>query len=127
MEERIETHRFYKEGTSWYIDLPAYLEEGGSLGDLLMVAGADTMLDYMACGEKEVTVALSTAPFSGADVLELTEKCDPSVGGAYYLLRYYEGKHLDQRMWLCGVTEYVFGYLPESIYVKRVSAGASSL
>jgi len=127
MDDCIETHRFYKDGTSWYIDLPAYLEEGGSLGDLLMVAGADTMLDHMAGGEKEVTVELSTTPFPGADELELTEKCDPSMGGAYYLLRTYEGSPINHRMWLCGVTEYVFGYLPERIYIRRLSAGAPSL
>lgn len=30
----METHRFYKGGISWYIDLTAYLEQGGSPGDL---------------------------------------------------------------------------------------------
>ena len=45
----MQTHRFYKEEHGgWYIDLPAYLEQGGAKGDLAMVAGADTMLDIMA-------------------------------------------------------------------------------
>lgn len=45
----MKTHTFYKdEYGGWYMDLPEYLEQGGSKGDLAMVAGADTMLDSIA-------------------------------------------------------------------------------
>jgi hypothetical protein len=115
----METHRFYKDGISWYIDLPSYLEQGGSLGDLQMVDGADKMLDIMAGNEQDVVIQISTEPFQGADVLVMTEKCDPYIGGAYYLLKHFEGQEINRNMWLCGVTEFVFGYLPERIYVKR--------
>ncbi len=120
----METHRFYKDGISWYIDLPAYLEQGGSRGDLQMVAGADKMLDMMAGSKKDVVVQISTEPFQGANILELSEKCDPYIGGAYYLLRNYEGQNINQRMWLCQVTEFVFGNLPDRIYIKRTNNDA---
>jgi hypothetical protein len=63
---------------------------------------------------------MNTEFFEGADMLELTEKCDPYIGGGYYLLGEWEGKQLMRTMWLCAVTEFVFGYLPERIFVKRV-------
>jgi hypothetical protein len=110
---------FIKEPTGWYIDLPQFIEEGGSKGDLAMVEGADTMLDIVAAGDDTVTLALHTEAFDRADMLELTEKCDPFVGGGYYLLRYWEGKQVMHTMWLCAVTEYVFNYLPEKIFIRR--------
>jgi hypothetical protein len=116
----METHRFYKDGISWYIDLPAYLEQGGTIGDLQMVDGADKMLDIVAAGKSDVVLQISTEAFGQADVLELMEKCDPYIGGGYYLLKDYEGQTFNQRMWLCQVTEFVFGDLPSHIYIKRV-------
>jgi hypothetical protein len=50
----VQTYRFIKEGTEWYIDLPEYIENGGSKGDLQMVEGADTMLDIISAGGDEV-------------------------------------------------------------------------
>lgn len=122
----METHRFYKNGVSWYIDLPAYLEQGGSIGDLQMVDGADKMLDIMAGSNQDVVVQISTEPFERSDVLELTEKCDPFIGGAYYVLKNYEGQAINQRMWLCQVTEFVFGDPPALIYVKRIDTQSNT-
>jgi hypothetical protein len=118
----METRRFYKEGGSWYIDLPEYLAQGGSLGELQMVAGADTMLDRMAGGAEEVWLLFSPVPFDGADELVMTARCAPEVSGAYYLLKQYEGQYIEQPMWLCGVTDFVFGELPSHIYIKRVAS-----
>ncbi|OLY91453.1 hypothetical protein SAMN05444008_1288 [Cnuella takakiae] len=115
----MQTHRFIKEYGGWYIDLPQYLEQGGSKGDLAMVEGADTMLDYIAAGDTDVVLSLSETPFEGADELKLEALRDPVIGGGYYLLDQFEGKNLQQRMWLCGVTEFVFGKMPDRIYVRR--------
>ena len=82
----MKTHRFYKDGTSWYIDLPAYLEQGGTKGDLQMVDGADKMLAIVAEGKSDVVLQIATEPFEKADALELIEKCDPSIGGGDYFL-----------------------------------------
>jgi hypothetical protein len=115
----MKAYKFIKTGQEWYIDLPEYLEQGGSIGDLQMVDGADKMLDLMAGNENTVTLLISKEQFDGADMLTLTEKCDPYIGGGYYIMKEYEGQEINQTMWLCQVTEFVFGDLPQQIYVKR--------
>ena len=115
----MKTHRFYRENGGWYIDLPQYIAQGGSKGALAMVAGADTMLDVVAGERKDVTLRMDVKPFEGADEITLAQVCDPSVGGGNYFMKSFEGLEVDRPMWLCGVTEFVFGYLPEKIFVKR--------
>lgn len=115
----MKEHRFYRENGGWYIDLPSYIEQGGSKGALAMVAGADTMLDIVAGKAKEVTIQMDVQPFAGADELVLTELCHPTSGGGYYFMKNFEGKEVAQNMWLCSVTSFVFGYMPEKIFVKR--------
>src|SRR6187551_795017 len=99
----MKTYKFIKTGRDWYIDLPEYIEQGGSIGDLQMVDGADKMLDMMAEGKNSVT---------------LTEKCDPYIGGGYYIMKQYEGQEINRTMWLCQVTEFVFGDIPPLIFVR---------
>lgn len=115
----MKQHRFYREDGGWYIDLPNYLAQGGSKGDLAMISGADTMLDIIAGNEESLTIQMDTVPFEKADKLLLTELCDPVLGGGYYLMKEFEGKEVNQTMWLCAVTEFVFGNIPERIYVRR--------
>ena len=122
----METYMFVKEGSEWYIDLPEYLEQGGAKRDLQMVEGADTMLDVMAERGSTVVLNMAEEPFEGADELVLVEKCDPSMGGGYYLMEKYNGKAVNQRMWLCQVTEFVFGKLPERFFVKQEEEDASA-
>lgn len=115
----MKTYTFNKEGRDWYIDLPEFIEQGGSKGDLQMVEGADTMLEIMSNSGSSVVLTIDRTPFNGADVLDLVERCDPYVGGGYYKLHKFEEKVFDKTMWLCGVTEFVFGDLPQKIFVKR--------
>jgi len=116
----MKQHRFAREGGGWYIDLPEYLEQGGSKGDLAMVSGADTMLDIIADADNEVTLQIDIMPFEGSDELVLTELCDPVLGGGYYFMKKFEAKEVNQDIWLCEVTRFVFGDIPPRIYVKRV-------
>jgi hypothetical protein len=115
----MKTYRFIKTASAWYIDLPEFIEQGGSEGDLQMVEGADKMLDMMAENESFVILNISKEPFAGADVLELIEKCDSYIGGGYYRMPQYEGQQVNRTMWLCKVTEFVFGDLPQQIFVRR--------
>lgn len=115
----MKDYKFIKTGNDWYIDLPEFIEQGGSVGDLQMVDGADKMLDMMAENGNSVIVKISNERFDGADVLTLTEKCDPYVGGGYYIMENYEGQEINRTMWLCQVTEFVFGNIPEQIFVKK--------
>ena len=116
----MQTHTFVKEETGqWFIDLPEYLANGGQKGDLQMVEGADTMLDVIANGDNKVTITMADEPFEKADEVTLLEVCEPVIGGGIYLMETFEGRKVNQHMWLCAVTEFVFGYLPEKIFVKR--------
>jgi len=116
----MKTYTFIKEDRKWYIDLPEYIEQGGDKGDLQMVDGADVMLDVMSGNTNEVSLIISRDQFEDSDTLQLLEVCDPVIGGGMYLFSEYEGKNISQKMWLCAVTEFVFGDLPEKIFVKKV-------
>lgn len=117
MTTAIHTYKFIKEDNGrWYIDLPDWQ---GVKADLEMVEGADTMLDYVGEGSNEVKLLLAEEPFEGSAILQLIEDYKDHVGGGIYLLRDYEGKALDQQMWLCDVTKFVFGKLPPFIYFKK--------
>jgi len=98
----------------WYVDLP---EWGGSKEDLEMIEGADTMLDIISQGENNVILTISLEFFNSCDVLEKIEDT-PSIGGALYIMKYYNGVEYNLQLWLCDVTKFVFGYLPEKIYIK---------
>ncbi|MBS1566889.1 MAG: hypothetical protein JST39_21085 [Bacteroidetes bacterium] len=100
--------------------MPEYIAQGGKKEALQMVEGADTMLDIISMGADNVTISMSTGFFEGADRLELVEICDPGIGGGYYMLPSFEDRPVSQRMWLCGVTNFVFGYLPEEIFIRRL-------
>jgi hypothetical protein len=97
------------------------LEQGGTIGDLQMVDGADKMLDIVSKGSNDVTLEIDTKPFENADKLILLEKCDPLIGGGYYYLEYFEKTEVRHRMWLCVVSEFVFNGLPEQIFIRVLS------
>ena len=109
------TFRFYKTASDrWYIDLP---EWGGSIDDLEMVEGADTMLDKVSGYTNECHLEMSDEPFEGADRIKLVENLSNSVGGGNYIMETYKGERVNHKMWLCEVTEHVFYGLPAAIYV----------
>ena len=116
----MKQHRFVHEGMGWYIDLPEYLAEGGNKADLEMVSGADTMLDIIAGGKDEVTLQIDTRPFEGSDELLLTELCDPILGGGYYHMKQFGNKKVNKDLWLCDVTRFMFGDIPEKIYIRNI-------
>jgi len=120
-------HTFYKEEGIWYIDLPEFLNAGlGTKANLMMVAGADTFLDRVSGNGHRVQVEINTdslAPFDyqlqkvrdGLDKELLAEIGHAPVDyGAYYNVL-----QINHELWLCPVTEYVFGGgYPEEIYIK---------
>lgn len=111
-----QTLSFAKEHTGrWYVVLP---EWKGSKAALEMVEGADTMLDIMAQGGKEITLTVSEQPFEGSNQLVLTEDLSNSIGGGIYLLKVYQGEEINHKMWLCEVMNYVFKKLPPVVYFK---------
>lgn len=107
----IKTYKFIKEiDGRWFIDLP---EWDGSKDDLEMVMGADTMLDIIAQGSDAVDVTISTEKFDGFEY-ELTFKEHYCDGGWYRL----KSQFSNFDVWLCMVTKFVFGELPQKIYLR---------
>lgn len=100
--------------TEWYIVLPDY---PGDISDLQMVCGADTFLDLLSEGDDNVTLTVSLTPFDFSDTLEKVRD-DADLGGAHYILNKYNQTY---EMWLCAVTEFVLGYMPEKIYFTKAS------
>lgn len=106
-------HRFYKDQDGWFIDLPNWI---GTKGQLAMVEGADTFLDNISNNSDDVWVEMSTNKLEGKSY-ELTKYMD-LIDGAMY--RYVNDDDNLDVMWLCGVTEFVFGDMPEKIYCRKV-------
>jgi hypothetical protein len=117
-----ETFRFYKsKSNDWYIDLPGWT---GSVEELAMVQGADTMLDTVSGYTNECYLKISDEPFEGAEVLRLASSRTDSFGGGDYILEKYESETINHKMWLCEVTRYVFDALPDCIYFKKEITGS---
>lgn len=116
----MKQHHFVREDGRWYIDLPEFLAQGGDKADLEMISGADTMLNIIAGEKDKATLQIDIEPFESANELLLTELCDPILGGGYYHINQFENKEVNQDLWLCDVTRFVFGDIPKKIYVKRI-------
>jgi hypothetical protein len=128
----IITNKFNKEDGMWYIDLPEFLEAGlGTKANLLMVAGADTFLDLLSNNTHKVSLVFSTTdfPYSLCKLNKLHLGMDkeyldkighaPVDYGAYYDVVEMNKEPFQHKLWLCPVTEYVFGgNYPDEIYVK---------
>ncbi len=125
--------RFIKEVGLWYADLPEFLERGlGTKNNLLMVDGADTFLDLLSENGEEVTLDISEVEFAGYQAKmskirwgknqELLDDVghEPVEYGAYYEVSELDGKSFSHRLWLCPVTEYVFGRYPEEMWVRVI-------
>ena len=116
--DNIKKLKFYKESDNrWYIDLPDWQ---GVKADLEMVAGADTMLEYMAEGKGEIVLILSEQEFENSDKLEFLRLATEIDNGAFYKLDYYNGIYLGLEMWLCDVTKFVFGDFPNTIFISII-------
>jgi hypothetical protein len=102
--------KFEREGNRWFIVLP---EWEGIKDDLEMVCGADTMLDIVAQGENTAFMTISETVIENPTFI-LRYKEDQLEGGLYSLTS--ELHEFD--VWLCHVTKFVYGYLPETLYCK---------
>lgn len=114
----MDNYRFYKEGNNWYVDLPTW---PGAKSDLLMIGGADTMLDIMSNNGTEVFTIISEKNFEGADTLVFNKLAADVGEGAYYTLEKFRETTHNLSVFLCDVTLFVFGKFPETIYIKKIS------
>ena len=114
---RNKTLRFFKQGTEWYADVPNH-----TLAQNRMVAGADTLLESMAHGGREVCVCMS-ADVEDPDAYRIKMKrIEHDPWGATYLAQ-LRGCALPRPAWLCNVTHDVFGgEHPKVIYIHSIAA-----
>lgn len=103
----MKTLTFNKEGRQWFIDLPEWT---GDKLDLLMVAGADKLLDKLSDGKRSVTLNVCEDKPDEEGFDKLTKLMNtPLVGGATYLIGYFP-------IWLCKVTEFIYdGRMPNTL------------
>ena len=125
--------KFVKEVGLWYADLPEFLEQGlGTKNNLLMVDGSDRFLDLLSGRGNFITLDISQVEFEGyyaklgKGVMGKNQELLDSVGhepveyGAYYEVSELDGKSFSHRLWLCPVTEYVFGDYPKQMWVRVI-------
>ena len=114
---KVNRMRFYKEDGMWFVDLPQWK---GAKWNLLMVQGADTLLDKLNQGTDDVVVDFSLKREyldDSSDIIHLKGTNDNLPEGRYYD---YELHNVEWRLWLCDVSAFVFGYHPNNIYFKQV-------
>ncbi len=107
-------YKFYIDDNRWYVDIPSY---PGPKADLEMVCGADTMLAILTQGENSINLSIADKPLNNSIILTKV-KDTPEIGGAEYLFTSYLDIEYNYNVWLCDVTKWVFGYLPETIYIQ---------
>lgn len=117
-EERT-IYTFKQEDRRWYIHLAPYLLPGWSKQDLELTEGAHKVLNTLSAGSKKLHLRLSLEQFEGANVLELVEHCPAPKGGGIYLFN-PEKEYNSNLYWICDLALFVFGDIPERIYVKRL-------
>jgi len=80
---------------------------------------ADDWLDYLSNKGQEITLILSNKqPLQ--EKINIYEKPDNLEDGATYIAHSYKEEDINQVMWLCPVTLFVFGEYPEIIYYKVI-------
>lgn len=101
--------KFNKEGKAWYVDLPDWK---GPKQALLMVAGADKLLDKLCENKNSVTLIIREEDPKEEGYEKITKIMEtPFVGGATYWTKYWP-------IWLCKVVEFIYGRMPEVLYYK---------
>ncbi len=102
---------FYKEFGTWYADVQGWT---GPQAMTAMVAGADVFLDYLSGYTDGVRLSLSLEEQPEMGVLHYVHP-HPANDGAFYVTELEGAPHM---LWLCGVTEFVFGHMPPKIWFE---------
>ena len=113
--------RFYRVPSGrWYVDLP---EWRGGRWHLEMVSGADVLLDELCSTDKdEVHIQVSSRKKYKTNSITLTKVADSPYDGADYVVSESDLDIKLKDLWLCGVTAFVFGDMPEKIYCRKIFA-----
>lgn len=100
----------------WYIDFPGWPFDHHNL---MMVAGADDLCDYLSDDglETRVCVRPTSKREKHEGYAELRRLDHSLTGGAHYEVRGIDG--FKKKIWLCPVTLFVLGTYPAYIYLKK--------
>lgn len=101
--------KFVKLANHWFVHLPEYQ---GAPDDLLMVSGANIILESIDCDKKGILTFVVWEPDVETPHLTLIESDE---NGATY-----ESDAFVQYVWLCNVTKHIFGKFPEKICYKKI-------
>jgi len=110
---------FHKIGDRWYADVPGWK---GSLDDLEMVMGADTLLDAITNNGRFARIQLSTEQTYGSIHAEFKESV---YDGSTYTI---EGVPEVSEIWLCKVNDFFWkeitgsDSIPADIYLILISS-----
>lgn len=100
----------------WYVDFPNWPFDHHNL---MMVAGADKMCEFLSDDNKHayVNVIPASKEENHPGYAKLVQKEHSLTGGSTYQVTGLEGFERD--IWLCPVTLFVLGQYPKFIYVKK--------
>lgn len=112
-----KTFQFYNnDKAEWWLTLP---EWKGGPEDLQMIEGADQWLDLIGNDAENVEIEMSDQSFENAETLTLLHiKEQNHGGGGIYYLETYQGEKQDLKLWLCEVTSFVFGCIPQKLFFR---------
>lgn len=109
--EMILTFKKEKSG-NWFFVAPEY---PGPKDNLLMVAGADKLLDCLLSIDKRKTSKVKLCVYENKEALSFYNHYHAiHKGNGYYSCDVFDD------FWLCDVTEWVFGHYPENLYFYQV-------
>ena len=111
---------YYKFGSRWYMDFPAFIEKGGDPEDLERIGAFHDFLEYASQGKSTVVFEISAQPFEGADEAILTGTSGGNSGG-YYSITSFNNKPMEFELWLETNLYIHQEELPKSVYFKQVN------
>lgn len=110
---------FSKESNKkWYVDFPNWPL---AHYHLMMVAGADTLLEILHNGTNHVSlkVDISNKNKNIPNTIKLVKTSSTLIGGAYYELEAPLKDWNRKDLWLCPVTLAVLGQYPKYISIRK--------
>ena len=108
---------YYKMGSSWFLDHPEYLENGGDIEDLERIGGFHDFLELVAQGGSTVNIQIDDELFDGADIANFTGTSGDQ-SGAYYHISTFQHQPINIEVWVNNMIYMNQEKLPEKIYFR---------
>mgnify|MGYP006292030699 CR=1 FL=1 len=106
----------------WYIDLP---EWPGAKANLELVAGADDLFEVLAQGKSRISVSFSDKldhmiekVGSRSAQIVLHHKGFGNYDVQVTAPAFFNQSDFPEKVWLCSVTEFIFGAYPDLLFIR---------